>query len=235
MLRMFQEKERPRPCASDTLLMKRSQDMINHARPEGSTLESPSVPSAAGLHGVAQAVVSRARSEGFVVPRTIRQELAQAGMPDGQWKDVLALVRPQLGYRQGRYYFVSPMAARMRQAKRNQQAIQRAVRQLLGAYKKAVAQHSERRQQFRFPLCRPVTVYTDDGRELHVFSRDISASGIRLIGTYNLQGQRVRCRIAADDGDSPPCCFLVQVLWASAAGDNLYENGGIFVELVLSP
>jgi PilZ domain-containing protein len=205
--------------------------MINEARPDGGTLKNPCIPTSAGLQGVAQAVVSRARSEGFVVPRTIRQELAQAGMPDGQWKDVLALVRPQLGYRRGRYYFVPPMAARMRQAKRNQQAVHRAVRQLLGAYKKAVAQYGERREQFRFPFCRPVTVYADDGRELHLFSRDISASGIRLIGTYNLLGQRVRCHIAADDGDSPSWCFLVQILWASEAGDSLFENGGIFVEL----
>jgi len=204
--------------------------MIHQGWPDGSTLESPPRPSPTELHGVAQAVVNRARSEGYVLPRTIRQELAQAGLPDVPWKDVLALAGPQLGYRRGRYYFVSPMAARMRQARRNQQTVHRAVRRLLTAYKKAVAQHGERRQQFRYPLCRPVTVQTADGRELHVFSRDISVSGIRLIGTYNLQGQRLRCRIAAADG-TPSWTFLVQILWASEAGDNLFENGGIFVEL----
>ena len=60
------------------------------------------------LQGIANTVVRRAQRQGFVLPREVRQELAQAGAPDTMWKDVLALARSSLSYRKGRYYYVPP-------------------------------------------------------------------------------------------------------------------------------
>jgi hypothetical protein len=65
-------------------------------------------------------------------------------------------------------------------------------------------------------------VITEDGREFTLLSRDLSASGIRLIGTRRLLGQRIKVRIGALD-------FQVRVLWACPVGDDLVENGGTFL------
>jgi PilZ domain-containing protein len=186
--------------------------------------------SATDMQGLTQAVVSRARSQGFVRPREIRQELAQAGIPDACWKEVVTLARPQLSFRQGRYHYVSPLAARLREAQRTKRGVQRAVRQVVRAHRKAIAQQVERRQHARFHVIRPVTVLTADRRELRLLSCDISDSGIRLIGTHRLQGQKVRLTISADEAGGPPWHFIVQILWTSEVGDNMFENGGVFVE-----
>lgn len=191
--------------------------------------------SSTDLQRLALTVVSRARSQGFVRPREIRQELAQAGIPDACWKEVVTLARPQLSYRQGRYHYVSPLAARLRDAQHTKRAVQRAVRQMVQAYKRLIAQQVERRHHQRFHLFLPVTVLTADQRELHLLSRDISDSGIRLIGAYQLQGQKVRLTIAADEPGAQPWRFLVQVLWSSEVGDHMYENGGLFVETESRP
>jgi hypothetical protein len=196
-------------------------------------VESERFMSANDLQEIAQAVISQARQQGYVLPREIREQLAQAGIPETRWKELVAQVE-QLNYRKGRYYYVSPMAARLQQKKRNQQAIQRVVRQLLRDHKKKIAQQLERRQQPRSPFVRSVIVQTADQRDLRMFSCDLSDSGIRLIGTCNLQGQKVRLLIPGDAAGTPPRCFLLHVLWASASGDDMFENGGIFVD-VISP
>jgi len=182
------------------------------------------------LQAVAHAVVRRAERQGFVLPSEIRAELAQLSMPQKQWKEVVALSRPALRYRQGRYYYKALVSPRMREEQRHQRAVHFTVRQLIREYKKTLAQ-GERRQQGRTDFVQAVKVRIDSQRELAVLSRDLSETGIRLIGTQSLLGQKVEVMISrSDSGD--PYCFLTRILWTCVVGDGLFENGGAFLEMV---
>ena len=55
------------------------------------------------LRGAAELVTRRARRQGYIVPQEVREELAHAGVPEDLWKDVVALARPSLSYRRGKY------------------------------------------------------------------------------------------------------------------------------------
>ena len=79
-----------------------------------------------------------------------------------------------------------------------------------------------------------VSVQTEDGRQTTLLSRDLSPTGIRLIGPRSLLGQKVRVVLPIGEGDGP-LTFMVRILWAAAIGDELFENGGTFVELVGPP
>jgi hypothetical protein len=184
------------------------------------------------LQGVATAVVRRAQRQGFVVPREVRQELAAAGLPEEFWKDVLALAHPALNHRQGRYYYASAVSARVEQEQQQQRVIQRAVRQLI-RQDPAEAGAVERRRNDRIDFIQPVKVHTEDHRELTLLSRDISTTGLRLIGTRSLLGQKVRVQIPRGE-DAPPRCFLVRIVWTCAIGDDMFENGGTFLEVLAS-
>jgi hypothetical protein len=185
------------------------------------------------LQGIAQTVTRRAQRQGFILPREVREELEQAGLDSAVWKDVVALARPALRYRQGRYYYVTAISARVREEQRLQQAIHRTVRQLIRQHKRSAAQ-DERRQQDRIDFIQPLKVRTDDQREMTLLSRDLSTTGIRLIGTRSLLGQKVRVLVPRGEGVEP-WCFLVRILWTCAVGDDLYENGGSFLELAETP
>jgi hypothetical protein len=176
-------------------------------------------------------VVRRAQRQGLVLPREIREELTQAGAPGSMWKDVLALARSSLSYRKGRYYYVPAVTERVRQERDHQKVIQQAVEEVVSQYRTATSQ-VERREQSRMDFVQLVQAQTEDGREFTLLSRDLSASGIRLIGTRSLLGQKVRIRIPRAHGD--PWCFLVRILWTCAVGD-LFENGGMFIEATASP
>jgi hypothetical protein len=182
------------------------------------------------LQTIANAVVRRAQRQGFVVPREVRQELAGAELPEDLWKEVIALAQPVLNQRQGRYYYVSPVSARVEQEKHQQRVIQRAVRQLIRQHQ-ADASRVERRQHDRIDFIQPVKVYTEDHRELTLISRDISTTGLRLIGTRSLLGQKVRVLIPRGEG-AEPRCFLLRIVWTCAIGDEMFENGGTFLEVV---
>jgi hypothetical protein len=183
------------------------------------------------LQGIANAVIQRAQRQGFVLPEEVRDELAQAGQPDTLWKDVLALARPALSYRQGRYYFVSAVSARAQEEQHQQQRIRAAVQQLVGRHRAAAGQ-VERREEGRIDFIQPVRVRTEDGREFTLLSRDLSPTGMRLIGTRRLLGQKVRVVIPGPENEpaARPLCFLVRVLWTCALGDDLFENGGAFLD-----
>ena len=179
------------------------------------------------LSSIAAAVVSHAREQGFVLPREVRQQLAAAGLSEGLWKDVVRLARPSLHRRGGRYYY-GAVSDRVRRQQDQQHAVRRAVRQLIRAHRSAAA--VERRGQNRIDFIQPVAVQTEDGREHTLLSRDLSATGIRLIGTRRLLGQKVRVLVPKPDG-GPAWSFLVRVLWTCAVGDDLFENGGAFIEV----
>jgi hypothetical protein len=143
------------------------------------------------------------------------------------WKDVLALARPSLTYRHGRYHYTAPVTARVAAEQSQQRDIQRAVRQLIRDQRSVTAQ-VERRQQDRIDFVQPVTVVTEDQRQLTLISRDLSTTGIRLIGTHRLLGQKVRVFIPGPNG-AAPWEFLVRILWTCPVGEDLVENGGSFV------
>src|SRR5262249_31792821 len=173
--------------------------------------------------------IQRAQRQGSVRAREVREELARAGLEESLWKDVLALARASLTYKRGRYHYTAPVSARVQAEHTQQLDIQAAVRRLIELHQSARA-GVDRREQDRVDFVQPVTVLTEDGRRLTLLSRDLSANGIRLVGTRRLLGQKVRVLIPAGEGQ-PPSEFLVRVLWTCPLGDDLVENGGQFVAI----
>src|SRR5712692_2147843 len=183
---------------------------------------------APSLTEIADAVVRRAQRQGFVRPKDVREELQQAGESPGLWKDVLALARASLSYRKGRYYYTSPVSDRLRQEQEHQATVAEAARRVMIDYRDA-ATREERRGEERIDFIQPVQVRTEDGRAFTLLSRDLSTSGMRLIGTRSLLGQKVQVRpTGTPEGEG--WCFVLRVLWTCAVGDDLFENGGTFVE-----
>lgn len=182
------------------------------------------------LQNVADTVVSRAKRQGYVLPREIREHLEEAGGDGKRWKELVALAGPRLALRKGRYYFVSSIVARMRQDHRLKLEVTRAVRQLIRTYRTSIVDQ-ERRAHRRIHFIKPVQVVASDGQTFNLISQDISLSGIRLVGTCDLRGQKVRIRIPSVHKAEIQWCFSVQILWSVAVGDQLIENGGIFLGL----
>jgi hypothetical protein len=178
------------------------------------------------LQAIADAVIRRARAQGSVSDDEIRQELARAGESEGLWKDVLALARPSLRLHDGRHHYVAADGARSAH-EQAQQRVHEAVHELVQQHR--AARSVERREQDRVDFIQPVQVRVEDGRTFTLLSRDLSPSGIRLVGTRRLLGQKVRVQVARPGGGSP-WTFLVRVLWTCALGDDLFENGGMFLE-----
>lgn len=182
------------------------------------------------LQQVADAVVRLAQRQGFVVPRDIRTELKLAGLPEDQWKDVAALAKTSLNYRQGRYYHLGAVSPRLQKEQEKQRQIEKVIRQLIKSHR-AAAKRDERRGQMRVDFIQPVKVRTDDEKEFTLLSRDLSPTGIRILGTKRLLGQKVHVELAVGE-DTPPCRLLVRILWTCAVGDDLFENGGSFLEVL---
>src|SRR5260370_37580277 len=86
------------------------------------------------LQGIAEEVVQRARGQGFVVRREIREALVQAGLPETYWKDVLALAQAFLHHRHCRYYYVSVVNSRPR-SNLQQRQVQQAFLQIIHKYR----------------------------------------------------------------------------------------------------
>jgi hypothetical protein len=182
----------------------------------------------AELRGVVHAVLRRAERQGYVVPRDVREELVAAGQGDDQWKDVLNLARESLHYRQGRYYYLQPVSPRLREQLSQQQIVFHTVRDLIRRQQAARAE-CDRRQQDRIDFIHPVNVETEDQRKFRMLTRDLSPTGLRLLGNRSLLGQKVRVHITGPG--SRVCSFLVRILWSCAVGDDLFENGGTFLGL----
>jgi hypothetical protein len=180
------------------------------------------------LQEIAERVVRRAQLQGSVTARDIREELTRAGEPENLWKDVLALARPSLHYRGGRYHYTPAASERVRAEKSQQQRIHEAVRELIRQHQTASNQLN-RREEERVDFIQPIKVRTEDNREFTLLSRDLSPNGIRLVGTRRLLGQRVRVLIPRADNKAP-WTFVVRILWTCAIGDDLFENGGAFLE-----
>ncbi len=181
------------------------------------------------LQQVANTMVQRAQRRGYVIPRDIREELGKAGLPDERWKEVVSLAGPALYYRQGRYYYVTTVSPRLRAEISQQNQIQEMIRRLIRHHRQQAGK-VERRSQDRIDFIQPVTVHTEDERTYRLLSRDLSTSGIRLVGTRSLLGQKVRVEI--QDTPKESAVFLVRILWSCTIGDDLFENGGVFLEVM---
>jgi hypothetical protein len=181
----------------------------------------------ANLQTVADQVVRQARRQGYVVPREVREELARVGLADTLWKEVLLLTQPPLARRFGRYYYPVQASEPVRQAQAQQDDVRRAVRRLIRDHKAAAAR-VERRGQDRLDFIQPVKVRAEDNSEFTLLSRDLSSSGIRLVGTRRLLGHKLRVTIPQVEA-GPPYHFVVRILWTCAVGDDLFENGGNFL------
>jgi hypothetical protein len=181
------------------------------------------------LATVAEAILRRAQRHGYVVPRDIRGQLQAAGLPEDSWKDVVARLKSDLHYRQGRYYHVAAVSPRLHQEHERQRAIGKIIKALIKEHKAAVKER-ERRGQTRVDFIQPVKVWAEDGKEFTLVSRDVSTTGIRLLGTRRLLGQKVR--VTLESKIAPPLMLVVRILWTCAVGDDLFENGGSFLEIV---
>ncbi len=206
--------------------------LVAFPRDGGSVTYHEAVPEmmTVDLQAVAEAVVRRAERQGFVVPRDIREEVAQAGLPEANWKEVLELARPKLNYRHGRYHHLHAVSERAQQAQSQQQAVQSALRHIMALHRK-ISRTQERREQERIEFVHSLRVETEDNRTYHVLSRDLSTTGLRLISTRSFLGQKIRVTLPRWESDGP-YTFAVRVLWTCAIGDDLFENGGAFLELM---
>ena len=182
------------------------------------------------LPTVADAVLRLAKQRGHVTSRDVRAELRIAGLPESQWKDVVAQIHASLVHRQGRYYHKETFSPRLQKEHAQQRTIQKAIRQLIKQHRQRVKK-DERRGQARVDFIQPVKIRTEDGKECMLMSRDLSATGVRLLGTKGLLGQKVQLDLPGGEGQSQ-CRLLVRILWTCAVGDDLFENGGSFVELL---
>jgi hypothetical protein len=181
------------------------------------------------LQGVADLVVRQAQRNGFISPRQVRTVLSEAGVCESKWKDVLTVAGPVLIQRKGRYYYTAPVSDRVRLEQAQQLNILQAVREIIQFQRKSA--RVDRREDERIDFVQPVKVKTEDGREYTLLTRDLSPSGIRLIGTRRLLGLKVRVSIPVADG-ATSWEFVVRILWTCVVGDDLVENGGTFLERV---
>jgi hypothetical protein len=182
------------------------------------------------LRPVVDSLLRRAQRQGFVVPREVREELMHAGRSATHWRDVIEAARGSLHYRQGRYYYLQPISPRLQEQQSQQQIVFHTARELIRRHQ-AVKAETERRQQDRIDFIYPVKVMTEDGRQFRVLTRDLSPSGIRLLTTRSLLGQKVQVHLAPANGGKA-VTFVVRILWSCAVGDDLFENGGSFIGLV---
>jgi predicted RNA-binding protein with PUA domain len=108
-------------------------------------------------------------------------------------------------------------------------SLHRAVRRLVRKQRSSSHPH-ERRGEERVEFVQPVRVRTEDQREFTLLTRDLSPTGVRLIGTRRLLGQKVRVLVPVPGGDEL-YEFVVRVLWTCPVGEDLVENGGAFLSV----
>jgi hypothetical protein len=181
------------------------------------------------LQTAADALVRRARQQGSVTVRDIRAETKLAGLSEEHWRDVAALVKPELHYRQGRYYPADQISGRRAEADAQHERVARAIRSLIRQHRASTKQH-ERRGETRIDFVQPVKVYMADGTVLNLISRDFSTTGVRLLGTKQLLGQKVQVELPQGK-EGPPLLLTARILWTCSVGDDLFENGGSFLEI----
>jgi hypothetical protein len=182
------------------------------------------------LQEVVDSVVRRARKQGYVVPTEVREELARFGVSEDCWKEVIRRTDGGLHFRRGRYYFVSPLSRSATRIDERRREVRRIAMQLIRDYR-AARVHQERRQQRRIPLILPVRVITERNRKIPCVTQDMSPTGVRLVGSTRLQGQRVHVLIPQREHGKGQHCFIARIVWSIEVGDGLVENGGLLLEV----
>jgi PilZ domain-containing protein len=181
------------------------------------------------LQPIVDAVTRRAEEQGQLSARQVREELAKANADPRLWKEVLRRAGPTLERRGNHYHFVPrPSPVRERQAEL-QERIHNVVHDLVDQYRRAAALH-DRREADRIAFQQPVSVRLANDEVHQVVTKDISASGMRLLGSRDLLAQKIRVTVPRPEG--APCEFLMRIVWTCRVGDDLYENGGVFLGLV---
>ena len=100
-----------------------------------------------------------------------------------------------------------------------------AVRQAVEFYQ-ASRRKAERREKGRVDFVQTVQVRTEDGKSFTVLTRDLSETGIRLVGTRPLRGQLITVLVPVG---ATSIEFKVRILWTCPVGEDLVENGGSFL------
>jgi hypothetical protein len=108
-------------------------------------------------------------------------------------------------------------------------SLHRAVRRLVRR-QRPPSHPQERRGEDRVEFVQPVRVRTEDRREFTLVTRDLSPTGVRLIGTRRLLGQKVHVLIPVPGGDEL-YEFVVCILWTCPVGEDLVENGGALLSV----
>jgi hypothetical protein len=184
-------------------------------------------PAAVNLQPILEAVLRRAEQQGHILAREVREELVRGKADPRLWRDVLHKAGPFLERRGGHYLFVPTASPVRRRQEEAHHRIQEAVHELVQEYRKVAGQY-DRREANRVTFLQPVVVETAAGAH-HVLTKDISSSGLRLLGARDLLGQKLRVTIPRPAG--PGWTFTVRIVWTCRVGDELYENGGTFLEL----
>jgi hypothetical protein len=175
------------------------------------------------IRQVADAVLRRAQSQGFVLESEILEELARAGLAGASCEPVLSLLGSALRPEILCYQYAGPVGP-----KPDPPPGLQSVRELIRRYQ-ATLPTQERREQGRIDLIQPVKVRTSDGQERTLLTRDLSPAGIRLISTHSLLGEKLLILLPRPGGEGA-LAVTARILWASRVADEQFESGGVFLE-----
>jgi hypothetical protein len=138
---------------------------------------------------------------------------------------------PTLMQRTG-YYSTAPISDLFRREQLQREALSQAVQRLIGQYQ-TFPEGGEPNGRVCVDFVQPVTIQTEDGRILSHVTRELSNTGVRLLGAYPLLGKVVRIHIAQPESGEQ-FDFIVRILWTFAVANALFENGGQFLEVEAS-
>lgn len=188
------------------------------------------------LQAIVDSVLGLAQRRGSISADDIRAELRQVGVPDSRWEEVVALAQPALHCRNGEYYYVASGLDRLRQrplqTHQQTEVVRKAVRDMVRSYR-VFSVDAERRSERRIPFVQSVCVRLTDqpGSDgMRFMTRDISVKGLRLVGGCSLSGQKVSIDVPSPGGGATAWTFLVQILWSSPVGNQIFESGGLFLD-----
>ena len=157
----------------------------------------------ANLQGVAEQVVRRAQGQGYVVPRRGARRVEAGRGARRIVEGVVALARQSLSFRRGRYYYSTPSATASAASSPSSGTSAGPSIGSSATTPRPAATPIEHRGQDRVDFVQTVAVRTDDGEEFTLLSRDLSTTGIRLVGTHRLLGQKVHVLVPRPDGEAP--------------------------------
>ncbi|MGF1580887.1 MAG: PilZ domain-containing protein [Gemmataceae bacterium] len=118
-----------------------------------------------------------------------------------------------------------------REAPENSSELREAIRRLIATQKQREFRVDGRDEE-RILLSQSVKIRLEDQQEISVLSQDLSPSGIGLVSTRSLLGRKLRLILPTETPDCPTITIIVRILWSYAVTEDLYKNGGLFLELV---